>query len=279
MKLEVLNGGFVELVRSMGGDASVVEAARVTSGTRASKKSPEQLIRYLMRHEHMSPFEFCQLEFHVRAPIYVARQWVRHRTASWNEVSGRYVEFEDGCQEQVTWRGQASVNRQGSDGEVDHEPTAWCSANDEEDDGRLVRHAEDVALIEYRKRIAAGVAREQARTCLPVSTWTEWRWSVDLRNLMHFLKLRTSAHAQPEIREYARVVEALAESVAPDSMTAWRDYHKNALALSVLDLRAIAGWPLDESPSKESLVRDIGMSEGEAAEHMEKRRIMVGGER
>lgn len=270
----LLNGGFVELVRSMGGDDSVVEAARVTSGARKSRKSPEQLIRYLMRHGHDSPFEFCQLEFHVRAPIYVARQWVRHRTASWNEVSGRYVEFKEDYQDQAKWRGQAQVNRQGSEGEVEYDPLTFNAACD-------TCSAEDVAFLEYNARIEAGVAKEQARTCLPVSTWTEWRWSVDLRNCLHFLALRSSQHAQPEIRAYAEAMVPMVESVAPATVAAWRDYRRDALTLSVRDLRALSAWPLGERPSLENLMHNVGvcMSEGEALEHLEKRERLIRGGR
>ncbi len=286
---EVLNGGFVKLVRSMGGDESVVEAARVTSGTltdtHGERRPARDLIRFLMRHEHMSPFEFCQLEFHVRAPIYVARQWVRHRTASWNEVSGRYVEFKESYQYQETWRGQAKNNRQGSDGFVEHEESIWCSADNEDDDGRSQTTAEDAAFVEYGRRVKAGVAREQARTCLPVSTWTEWRWSVDLRNCLHFLRLRTDPHAQEEIRLYAEAMVPMVESVAPLSVEAWRDYHKNALTLTAMDLKAISqtrAWDdpprhtILDSSIKLEVLEKLGMSRGEAREHLEKRARMMG---
>lgn len=282
---EVLNGGFVKLVRSMGGDESVVEAARVTSGTltdtHGERRPARDLIRFLMRREHMSPFEFCQLEFHVRAPIYVARQWVRHRTASWNEVSGRYVEFKEDYQRQEEWRGQAKNNRQGSDGTVEHDPLTFVMW-DKPFNGFSGPHrtAEDAAFREYQDRIEDGVAREQARTCLPVSTWTEWRWSADLRATLHFLGLRASPHAQAEIRAYAEAMVPMVESVAPLSVEAWRDYRRDALTLTVMDLKAISqtrAWDdpprhtILDSSIKLEVLEKLGMSKGEAREHLEKR--------
>lgn len=248
----------------------MVEAARVTSGTlsKEGRRPDRDLIRYLMRHDHMSPFEFCQLEFHIRAPIYVARQWVRHRTASWNEVSGRYVEFEDDYQRQEQWRGQAENNRQGSDGVVEHKPVNF-----------ELDCAEDIAFYEYKARLRHGVAREQARTCLPLSTWTEWRWSVDLRNCLHFLGLRASQDAQPEIRAYAHAMVPMVESVAPLAVQAWRDYKLNAITLSDIDLFALFKYPLGTNEPDEllkNLVKHCGMSSGEAKEHLDKRRLLLG---
>jgi thymidylate synthase (FAD) len=210
----------------------------------------------------------------------VARQWVRHRTASWNEVSARYVEVKDDYQEQEVWRGQAKSNRQGSDGEVDHEPLRFVLKEPDGSTSRALLTAEDVAMREYQDRIEDGVAREQARTCLPVSTWTEWRWSVDLRAVLHFLALRASPHAQEEIRAYARAMVPMVESVAPLSVEAWRDYNIGALKLSVLDLEALrktCAWDSSQTLddiTKLDVLQKLGMSRGEAIEHLEKRRVL-----
>lgn len=281
MKIEVLNGGSVELLESMGGDAAVVRAARCTSGS-ATKgaASDRQLIRFLMRHDHTSPFEFCELTWHVRAPIYVARQWVRHRTANWNEVSGRYTEFKEDYQRQERWRGQAVKNRQGSRGMVDYDALTWDAPCETKLDV-----AEDLAFQEYNHRIENGVAREQARTCLPLSTWTEWQWKCDLRNVLGFLRLRTSAHAQEEIRAYARAIEEGVKRVAPVSHEAWVDYQRDVVVLTRLDVAAIREWPIGAPPEFTDSVTEhamrthwlkvhFDMSPGEAEEHMVKRKLL-----
>lgn len=285
MRTEVLNGGFVELVGSMGGDESVAEAARVTSGTltQEGRQPIRGLIRYLVRHEHGSPMEFCQLAFHVRCPIYVMRQWRTHRIGSFNELSARYAVVQDDHQRQGPWRGQAAKNRQGSEGLVDHQPLPF--ARHDVDDETPLLTAEDAAFQEYRSRIVAGVAREQARTCLPLSTWTEFRWLLNLRSLLHFLQLRTDHHAQEEIRAYADAIVPMARSVAPECVQAWEDYQRNQLRLSALDLKALKladqiGLDLTYADARDALAERVGMSKGEMQEHMEKRvRLMMGAAR
>lgn len=294
MRTEVLNGGFVELVRSMGGDETVVEAARVTSGTltQEGKQPARGLIRYLMRHDHGTPFEFCQLEFHVKCPIYVQRQWRTHRIGSFNELSARYAEVTEGCEEQgpehgKPWRGQAAKNRQGSEGSIEYERNSYGLIHgdpehplNDEPPLHVGASAESVAIHEYESRIEEGVAREQARTCLPLSSWTEFRWSVNLRSLLHFLELRTSSHAQEEIRAYANAIVPMVREVAPECVAAWEDYVRGAIKLSRLDLIAIKY--VDENKlnlrmegAAEVLAQEVGMSRGEVVEHMEKLRRLA----
>jgi thymidylate synthase (FAD) len=199
--IPVLDDGFVRVVDYMGADASVVQAARVSYG-RGTKKVREDrgLVRYLMRHRHTTPFEMCEIKLHVRVPMDCWRQWVRHRTASINELSTRYSEAIDSLQKTAPggWRSRSSDNRQGSGEPLDPATGSDLSAAEREFHAR----ARDL----YQRRLAAGVAREQARKDLPLSTYTEAYWKIDLHNLLHFLELRMEDHAQQEIRSYARTI-------------------------------------------------------------------------
>ena len=235
-KFPVLDDGFVALVDVMGDDAAVVQAARVSygAGTRAVSDD-RQLIRYLMRHAHTTPFEMAELKFLVRVPMDCWRQWIRHRTASVNEYSTRYSLAIDAMQATAGdgWRSQAIANRQGSSGSMP------------EDVGRRLSQAEEelqtVARRVYEERLAAGVAREQARKDLPLSTYTEAYWKIDLHNLLHFLALRMDPHAQLEIRRYAETIGR--ELVAPLFPLVWEaflDYRVEALRLTRLD-RGVIG--------------------------------------
>jgi len=233
----VHNKGFVRLVDYMGGDERIVQAARVSYG--AGTKSYRQdrgLIRYLMRHEHTSPFEQVLLTFHAKMPIFVARQWVRHRTARLNEISGRYSilkdEFYLPSPEDV--HPQSEDNKQGrSDEKYSEEKLADILL-------RMDLGQQD-AYKEYKRLIEDGLARELARINLPVSTYTEWYWNIDLHNLFHFLGLRMDAHAQKEIRDYANVMAEITQKVAPLAYEAFEDYRKNAITFSVQDLQMLSG--------------------------------------
>ena len=216
----VLDKGFVRLVDIMGNDTSIVEAARVSYG--GGTKTPEQdekLIAYLMKHEHWSPFEMCEYKVHVKAPIFVERQWFRHRIGSFNSISGRYVELKEEFYIPAFFRKQSKSNKQGSSGmlDPDHDTkfvggyTAMCNN----------------AFQCYELLLEAGVAKEMARMVLPVSTYTEFYWKVNLRSLFNFLKLRLDEHAQQEIRDYAIVLQKI---VAQNNPIAWRffaEYHLN----------------------------------------------------
>ncbi|MBI5243741.1 MAG: FAD-dependent thymidylate synthase [Elusimicrobia bacterium] len=196
--IQVLDKGFVRLIERMGGDEAVVQAARVSFG-QASKgpESDRRLIDYLLEHGHHTPFEHSVFKFHVKCPIFVMRQWIRHRVASYNEISARYAEVKDEYYVPPAWRIQDLKNKQGSAAarKLDH---AALSAEYE----AQVR----AALAAYRRLLGSGVAREMARMVLPVSMYTQFYWTVNCRSLMNFINLRADAHAQSEMQAYAEAV-------------------------------------------------------------------------
>jgi thymidylate synthase (FAD) len=232
----VLGDGFVRVVDYMGDDASVVQAARVSYGVGTKRAQEDRgLIRYLMRHWHTTPFEMCELKLHVRVPMDVWRQWIRHRTASVNEYSTRYSIAIDAAHRTPPsgWRKQSPSNKQGSGETFPEAMGATLSLQEGEEHLR--------ARAVYQARIDAGVAREQARKDLPLSTFTEAYWKIDLHNLLHFLQLRMDARAQAEIRAYATTVGA--EIVArwvPVVWEAFLDYRLNALNLSQLEVAVVS---------------------------------------
>lgn len=225
---KVLDDGFIRVVDYMGSDASIVQAARVSYGDGTKKGSDdEHLIRYLIRHRHTTPFEMCEIKFHIRVPMDIWRQWVRHRTASINEYSTRYsiaIESAHATAEDE-WRKQSSTNRQGSGDILDV------------DVGRQLTEQEkklhDECRTIYLDRIDRGVAREQARKDLPLATYTEAYWKCNLHNLLHFLALRMDSAAQSEIRDYATTIgrEIVAKWV-PHAWKAFEDYTLESSLLS-----------------------------------------------
>mgnify|MGYP002622946945 CR=1 FL=1 len=235
-KFSVLNDGFVCLVDCMGDDGSVVQAARVSYGAGTKKVSDDRtLIRYLMRHRHSTPFEMAEIKLLVRVPMDCWRQWIRHRTANVNEYSTRYSVAIDSMQatEPGEWRSQSAVNRQGS-GEM-----LPLDAGEQLTQGELEFQAAAEKL--YNDRLEAGVAREQARKDLPLCTYTEAYWKIDLHNLLHFLSLRMDAHAQWEIRQYATTIgEKIVQPLFPVVWEAFKDYRQGAMFLSRLDSEVIA---------------------------------------
>ncbi|MFO7765316.1 MAG: FAD-dependent thymidylate synthase [Pelovirga sp.] len=224
----VLDDGFVRLVDYMGTDSSIVQAARVSYGDGTRKVSEDRaLIRYLLRHQHTTPFEMCMLKLHVRVPMDTWRQWIRHRTASVNEYSTRYSIAIDRAQltPADSWRRQAQDNKQGSGGFFDVTQGETFSAAEDE----LHRLSKAV----YQQRLDAGVAREQARKDLPLSTYTEAFWQIDLHNLLHFLALRMDSHAQLEIRRYAETIgEKIVKTWVPATWEAFEDYRFGQMTLS-----------------------------------------------
>ncbi len=234
-KFPVLDDGFVCLVDVMGDDQAVVQAARVSYGEGTRKVSDDRgLIRYLLRHRHTTPFEMAELKLLVRVPMDCWRQWIRHRTANVNEYSTRYSLAIDAMQ--VTppgaWRGQAASNRQGSEGALDPALGIKLSA------AEASFQAEARRL--YEERIELGVAREQARKDLPLSTYTEAYWKVDLHNLLHFLALRMDHHAQEEIRLYASTIgEQIVRPLFPLVWEAFVDYRLEGMSLSRLEREVI----------------------------------------
>ena len=258
--ISCLDHGFVRLVEVMGDDASIVQAARVSYGKGAkSVRADRGLIFYLMQHQHTTPFEMVEFKFHCKMPIFVARQWIRHRTANVNEMSGRYSVMED-----VFWtptledlRKQSFANRQGSvEGDVISEPEAKEIQKTFAEDQQRVYE-------EYLHYIDVGVAREVARANLPLSIYTEWYWKIDLHNLLHFLQLRLDPHAQKEIRVFA---EAMARFVKQKCPIVWESFEEHilfanklsknegALMASVIEKNNL--WPAIESARTEQLKKD-----------------------
>jgi len=235
-KFSVLDDGFVALVDCMGDDGSVVQAARVSYGEGTRKVSDDrQLIRYLMRHAHTTPFEMAELKFVVRVPMDCWRQWIRHRTASVNEYSTRYSLAIDSMQGTADdeWRTQATVNRQGSAGLLD------AAAGDRFTQAE--KELQEQARRVYEARLEAGIAREQARKDLPLSTYTEAYWKIDLHNLLHFLALRMDSHAQLEIRRYSETIgHEIVKPLFPLVWEAFLDYRVEAMRLTRLDRGVIA---------------------------------------
>jgi thymidylate synthase (FAD) len=230
-KFPVLDDGFVTLVDVMGDDQAVVQSARVSYGEGTRKVSDDRgLIRYLLRHHHTTPFEMAEVKLLVRVPMDCWRQWIRHRTANVNEYSTRYSLAIDATQATApdAWRSQAATNRQGSGELMDVETGSRLSSAEAEFQSR--------ARQLYEERIAAGVAREQARKDLPLSTYTEAYWKVDLHNLLHFLALRMDAHAQFEIRSYAATIgERIVQPLFPLVWEAFVDYRLQAMTLTRLE--------------------------------------------
>jgi thymidylate synthase (FAD) len=219
--------GRVRLVDHMGGDAAVVQAARVSYGPGTKTvRGDRGLIRYLMGHGHTTPFEMVQLKFHVKCPIFVARQWFRHRTGSFNEISGRYsVVTDEFFVPEVDDVGvQSSANRQGRSMAIDMGAAQFFV--------NLVKQAGEEAYEHYSEAIDNDIARELARIVLPLGMYTQFYWSVNLHNLYHFLELRLDSHAQQEIREFATVVALCARDVAPISFEAFMDYRLKGVRLS-----------------------------------------------
>lgn len=232
--IPVLDKGFIRLVDYMGNDFSIVQAARVSYGKGTTKKSrDEALIRYLLRHRHTTPFEMVDLKWHAKMPIFVARQWVRHRTASINEYSMRYSEpiadFYIPDSEQI--KKQGKTNKQGRDDKVSYEVG-------EEFKQRFKENMEK-AFETNDWAMQNEIARELSRINLPVGMYTEWYWKNDLHNTFHFLKLRMDKHAQWEIRQYANAMATKVKEVVPIAYQAFEDYILNGITLSKLEQQAI----------------------------------------
>ncbi len=228
----VLDHGHIRVIDYMGDDAAIVQAARVSYGAGTKQVHEDRgLIRYLLRNAHTTPFEMCKLKLHIRVPMDCWRQWIRHRTASVNEYSTRYSEA---ISEQQTtlpgeWRLQTMQNKQGSEGFLDAETGQMLTLEEE------LHHQATRDL--YQARIDSGVAREQARKDLPLSTYTEAYWAIDLHNLLHFLALRMDEHAQYEIRQYATLIgEEIVARWVPAAWEAFKDYRLNATRLSGLEV-------------------------------------------
>ena len=228
--IKCLDKGFVRLVDSMGGDDAIVQAARVSYGQGTSKVSQDRgLIRYLMRHRHTTPFEMVEFKFHCKMPIFVARQWVRHRTANINEYSLRYSEARDEFYfpdpEHIQF--QSALNKQGRSGEVPLELKQKVLD--------YFKEISERSFTMYQELNEAGIARELARSLLPVNIYTEWYWKNDLHNLLHFIGLRSDSHAQYEIRVYSDAMAVSVKAVAPFAWEAYQDYVVHGMRFSRIE--------------------------------------------
>ena len=228
--IKCLDKGFVRLVDSMGGDDAIVQAARVSYGQGTSRVSQDRgLIRYLMRHRHTTPFEMVEFKFHCKMPIFVARQWVRHRTANINEYSLRYSEARDEFYtpdpEHIQF--QSAMNKQGRMGDVPVEMKQ-----------KVLDYFNEISersFAMYTELNEAGVARELARAILPVNLYTEWYWKNDLHNLLHFVGLRSDSHAQYEIRVFSDAMAESVKAVAPFAWEAYQDYVVQGMRFSRIE--------------------------------------------
>ncbi len=243
---KVLDHGFIRVVDYMGSDSAIVQAARVSYGKETKQISQDEaLIKYLMRNHHTTPFEMCEMKFHVKLPIFVARQWIRHRTANVNEYSARYSildnEFYIPRPEQVAK--QSDNNKQGS-GEAFDSHTSKEIIDSLTNDSNLV-------YSHYGKFIQQGLAREIARTNLMLNYYTQFYWKIDLHNLLHFLKLRADKHAQYEIRVYAEVMLDIIKKGVPMAYSAFVEYCLESVCISRTGLEVVRKLIKGENVTRE----------------------------
>ncbi len=264
-EFKVLDHGFVRLIDYMGSDDAIVQAARVSYGAGTKKVSEDRgLIRYLMRHKHTTPLEMVEFKFHVKLPIFVARQWIRHRTANVNEYSGRYsvMKGEFYIPEPSEIRYQSTVNKQGRSSkevpdELKNEMLSYMGNSQKETYEKYIEYVDE------------GIARELARINLPLSMYTEWYWKIDLHNLFHFLRLRIDSHAQKEIQEYGLVMAEMTKKVVPIAYEAFMDYSVNAAYFSGVEMNILKDYLKDFDLTVDQL-HERGISKREAKEMIEK---------
>ena len=266
--IPVLDHGFVRVIDYMGDDAAICQAARVSYGRGTkSVQNDEGLIRYLMRHWHSTPFEMCEIKLHVKLPVFVARQWIRHRTANVNEYSARYsiLDREFYIPEPSHVNAQSVVNNQGRGGVLEGAEAARVL--------EILKSDSNRAYDNYEAMIAEtgpdgepqdGLARELARMNLPSNIYTQWYWKVDLHNLFHFLRLRADAHAQYEIRVYADAICNVVAYWVPAAYRAFEDYRLGGATMSNTALECIRRMVKGEEVTQET----SGMSKGEWREFM-----------
>ena len=265
--IKIHDHGFVGLVDHMGSDAAIVEAARVSyqTGTKATR-TDRALIRYLMRHKHTSPLEMCEVKLHIRAPIFVLRQLLRHRTASINEESGRYSEIREMFFSPALGdlAPQSLDNKQGREGEFPlHKQNTIRN---------VIEANNEYSYASYKALLGEDLALELARITLPLTAYSSLYWKIDLHNLLHFLTLRTDSHAQKEIRDYADAILDIIRPLFPYAVEAWEDYQQQAKMLSRMDLDLLAAlirrsniktqWidMVEEARGEKVLAEKFGMS-------------------
>lgn len=267
----VLDHGFIRVIDYMGTDAAIVQAARVSYG-RGTKKVNEDagLINYLLRHRHTTPFEMCEIKFHIKLPIFIARQWIRHRTANVNEYSGRYsiMDKEFYIPEPEQLAAQSTSNRQGRGDVLEGAQAKRVLEILKADSVNAYRHYEEMMNCDEAGNVfdesRTGLARELARMNLPVNFYTQWYWKVDLHNLMHFLSLRADSHAQYEIRVYAEAMLDMLKAWVPITYQAFMDYRVGGASLSAKGLAVVKKMINGENVTQEQ----SGMSKGEWRELM-----------
>lgn len=311
-KIDVLDHGFIALVDHMGDDSAIVQAARVSYGKDEKQHTPESdrnLIRYLLNHDHGTPFEMVEFKFCVQAPMDVMRQWIRHRTANVNEYSTRYMEAIDLTHSTLPgeWRLQAKDNKQGSSGFLTEWPKGTQIESDYHSDGEGLptpyqimsfpngsqssvyfpnstpgKHLSskenkfhEAAKELYKERIALGIAKEQARKDLPLSTYTRLYWKCDLRNIFNFLRLRMDSHAQWEIRQYANAMYELIKPIVPVACEAFEDYVLHAKKFSRMEMEVIRTYMIGlqnfpQDVKDGSILKPSSMSDREWKEFLEK---------
>ena len=261
---QVLDHGLIRVIDYMGDDSAIVQAARVSYGAGTKHvQNDEGLIRYLMRHWHSTPFEMCEIKLHIKLPVFVARQWIRHRTANVNEYSARYsiLDREFYIPEPSQLAAQSVINNQGRGEVLQGEEAARVLEILKSDAARSYDNYEAMLSQEGQ----AGLARELARMNLPMNIYTQWYWKTDLHNLFHFLRLRADAHAQYEIRVYAEQMARITADWVPLAYAAFEDYRMGGVTLSGKAIevlkRRLAGQVVEQETS--------GMSKGEWREFME----------
>lgn len=228
--MKVLDKGFVEVIDTLGNDLTVVNSARVSFGKRKTKwdKTDERLVRYLAKHQHHSPFRHLQIQFHIKAPEFVMRQWYKHvvgiettsnsatKDHAWNEISGRYVEYDEFYQPEI-YRKQSKDNKQASEGQFVDDEHNLANTN--------WRQAHAMSLTAYKQLIEMGMAKEQARCILPLTLYTEVYWTASFQSIMNFIELRDEKTSQIEIQEYARTMKDLMSDVYPEITKIWSDLY------------------------------------------------------
>lgn len=269
--IPVLDHGFVRVVDYMGTDSAVVQAARVSYGKGTKKVNEDAgLINYLLRHRHTTPFEMCEIKFHIKLPIFIARQWIRHRTANVNEYSGRYSimdkEFYVPATEQLA--SQSRLNHQGRGDVLEGEEAQRVLQLLKQDSMQAYGHYEEMLNLDADGKVLdekkSGLARELARMNLSLNFYTQWYWKIDLHNLLHFLALRVDGHAQYEIRVYAEAMLDVLKAWVPITYAAFMDYRVGGANLSAKGLAIVKRLIAGEQVSQEQ----SGMSKGEWRELM-----------
>jgi thymidylate synthase (FAD) len=261
---QVLDHGLVRVIDYMGDDSAIVQAARVSYGAGTKHvQNDEGLIRYLMRHWHSTPFEMCEIKLHIKLPVFVARQWIRHRTANVNEYSARYsiLDREFYIPEPSQLAAQSVINNQGRGEVLQGEEAARVLEILKSDAARSYDNYE--AMLSQDGQ--AGLARELARMNLPMNIYTQWYWKTDLHNLFHFLRLRADAHAQYEIRVYAEQMARITADWVPLAYAAFEDYRMGGVTLSAKAIAVLKRRLKGETVEQET----SGMSKGEWREFVE----------